>query len=132
MLKKRKKIFLKQFKNLEICGIYHGYFSEEENNTVVEIINSSKADVLFVAMGMKKQEEWIYKNKKKLKCKLIMGVGGSLDVLSGEVKRAPKMFQRLGLEWFYRLITQPWRFKRMLALPKFVFVVLKNRIFGGR
>jgi len=60
-----------------------------------------------------------------------MGVGGSLDVLSGEVKRAPVIFQRLGLEWFYRLITQPWRFKRMLALPKFVLVVLKTRIFGG-
>ncbi|ADQ06431.1 polysaccharide pyruvyl transferase CsaB [Caldicellulosiruptor hydrothermalis 108] len=129
---KAKENLLKQFKNLEICGVYHGYFSEEENDTVVEIINSSKADVLFVAMGMKKQEEWIYKNKKKLKCKLIMGVGGSLDVLSGEVKRAPVMFQRLGLEWFYRLITQPWRFKRMLALPKFVLVVLKTRIFGGR
>lgn len=129
---KAKENLLRQFKNLEICGVHHGYFSEEENNTVVEIINSSKADVLFVAMGMKRQEEWIYKNKKKLKCKLVMGVGGSLDVLSGEVKRAPRIFQRLGLEWFYRLMTQPWRFKRMLALPKFVFVVLKNRIFGGR
>ncbi|BCS80574.1 polysaccharide pyruvyl transferase CsaB [Anaerocellum diazotrophicum] len=129
---KAKENLLKQFRSLEICGVYHGYFSEEENDTVVEIINSSKPDVLFVAMGMKRQEEWIYKNKKKLKCKLIMGVGGSLDVLSGEVKRAPKMFQKLGLEWFYRLITQPWRFKRMLVLPKFVFIVLKIRIFGGR
>ena len=129
---KAKENLLTQYKKLEICGVHHGYFSEDENEMVVEIINSSKADVLFVAMGMKRQEEWIYKNKKKLKCKLIMGVGGSLDVLSGEVKRAPVIFQRLGLEWFYRLITQPWRFKRMLALPKFVLIVLKTRIFGGR
>ncbi|WAM33360.1 polysaccharide pyruvyl transferase CsaB [Caldicellulosiruptor morganii] len=123
---------LKTFKNLIICGTHHGYFSQEENEKVIDIINSSKTDVLFVAMGMKKQEEWIYKNRKKLNCKLIMGVGGSLDVLSGEVKRAPIIFQKLGLEWFYRLITQPWRFRRMLALPKFVLVVLKTKMFGGR
>ncbi|WAM32183.1 polysaccharide pyruvyl transferase CsaB [Caldicellulosiruptor naganoensis] len=129
---KAKENLLKIFKNLSICGTHHGYFSQEENEKVIELIKSSKADVVFVAMGMKKQEEWIYKNKKKLNCKLIMGVGGSFDVLSGEVKRAPKIFQKLGLEWFYRLITQPWRFKRMLSLPKFVLVVLKTRVFGGR
>jgi len=129
---KAKENLLKKFKDLDICGTYHGYFSIEENERIVELINSSKADVVFVAMGMKRQEEWIYKNRKKLNCKLIMGVGGSLDVLSGEVKRAPRIFQKLGLEWFYRLITQPWRFKRMLALPKFVFVVLKTKLFGGR
>lgn len=129
---KAKENLLKTFKNLNVCGTHHGYFSREENEKVIELINSSKADVLFVAMGMKRQEEWIYRNKRKLNCKLIMGVGGSLDVLSGEVKRAPRIFQKLGLEWFYRLITQPWRFKRMLALPKFVFVVLKTKLFGGR
>jgi len=86
---KAKENLLKIFKNLSICGTHHGYFSQEENEKVIELINSSKADVVFVAMGMKKQEEWIYKNKKKLNCKLIMGVGGSLDVLSG-AKDFPK------------------------------------------
>lgn len=92
VVEKVKENLLKQFKNLEICGVYYGYFSEEENNMVLEIINFLKVDVLFVVMGMKKQEEWIYKNKKKFKCKFIMGVGGSFDVLLGEVKRVFKMF----------------------------------------
>lgn len=126
---KAKDNLKKNFKNLNICGVYHGYFKKDENDKVIEMINSSSAEVVFVAMGMKKQEEWICKNKKKLKCKLIMGVGGSFDVLAGEVKRAPKIFQRLGLEWLYRLVTQPWRYKRMLALPKFVLTVLKYRIW---
>lgn len=81
-------------------------------------------DILFVAFGAVKQEKWISKNLDKLPVKVAMGVGGAFDYLSGEVKRAPKLMRNLGLEWLFRLILQPWRIKRQLALLKFVGMVL--------
>lgn len=81
-------------------------------------------EILFVAFGAVKQEKWISKNLDKLPVKVAMGVGGAFDYLSGEVKRAPKLMRNLGLEWLFRLILQPWRIKRQLALLKFVGMVL--------
>lgn len=117
----------KKYEGIQIAGYHHGYFSEDDENEIINTMNEAKPDVLFVCLGAPKQEKWIDKNKNKLNCKLVMGVGGSVDVYAGVVKRAPVAFQKLGLEWFYRLLKEPWRFKRMLVLPKFLvkFIVTK-------
>ncbi len=111
-----------------ICGTADGYFDAEKEAEIIEDIKEKKPDLLFVCLGFPKQEVWIDTHKEDLGAKVIMGLGGSLDVFAGTVKRAPVVFQKLGLEWFYRLIKQPSRAIRMLALPKFGFTVL----FYGR
>ena len=94
------------------------------NEEVVKKINEFKPDILLVAYGMKKQEFWIERNLSNLDVGLVMGVGRSFDYYSGELKRAPKSWQKMGLEWLYSLIKEPKRFKRQLVLPKFVWKVL--------
>ncbi len=89
-------------------------------------------DILFVAFGFPKQEEWIYQNLEKLPVRSAMGVGGAFDYVSGEVVRAPYIIRAMGFEWLYRLVRQPWRFKRQLALGKFVFLVIKEVIQNKR
>ena len=103
-----------------------GCEGHEEEMSVIDNINSARPDVLFVAMGAPKQELWIKKYAHMLDANVIMGVGGSTDVYAGEVKRAPQIYQNLGIEWLYRLIKEPWRYKRMMALPKFVVEVIKR------
>lgn len=113
-----------KYPGVRFAGCGDGYFKKEgeENDAVIEKINSSGADVLYVCLGAPAQEKWIYANRAALPdVKLMLGLGGSLDGYAGNVKRAPKIFIKLGLEWFYRLICEPWRFKRMLKLPKFYF-----------
>lgn len=109
---------------VEVAGFYHGYFKDNEEEMIINKINNVEPDVVFVCLGAPRQEIWIDKYYKEINCKLIMGVGGSVDIYAGTVKRAPLIFQNLGLEWFYRLIKEPWRFKRMLVLPKFLIKVL--------
>ncbi|MFA5750042.1 MAG: WecB/TagA/CpsF family glycosyltransferase [Candidatus Shapirobacteria bacterium] len=94
------------------------------NEEVIEKINKFRPNILLVAYGMKKQEFWIADNLKKLDVGLVMGVGRSFDYYSGELKRAPKWCQRMGLEWLYSLIKEPKRIKRQLVLPKFIWKVL--------
>jgi N-acetylglucosaminyldiphosphoundecaprenol N-acetyl-beta-D-mannosaminyltransferase len=120
----------RSYPSIKIVGVHHGYFDEKEEGKVIEDINAKSPDVLFVALGAPKQEKWIYKNKDKLKVKIAMGVGGSFDVIAGKAKRAPVIYRRLGLEWLYRLIKEPWRYKRMMALPKFAFKVIFARLKG--
>lgn len=90
---------------------------------------SSKIDILFVAFGSPKQEEWISKHIGKVPVRVMMGVGGGFDFISGKVARAPRLVRRFGLEWLYRLIRQPWRIKRQLALLEFVALILKTALF---
>jgi len=101
------------------------------NNELIQSINKAQPDILFVAFGAPKQEKWIYENLKKMpSVKLAMGVGGSFDFISGKVKRAPLIFQKAGLEWFWRLILEPWRFRRIYnATVKFGWLVLKDKYF---
>lgn len=106
-----------------VCGWHDGYFSESEQAWIVGEINEKKPDILFVAMGAPRQDFWIDENRERLRVPLVMGVGGCYDVISGSVKRAPAVFQRLGVEWLWRLICEPWRIRRMTALPKFVLLV---------
>lgn len=123
-----------KFKDISFAGTHHGYFkgyhtgceNSPEEVEVIEKINAAKPDVLFIAMGAPKQELWISKHKDRLDATIIMGVGGSADVYAGEVQRAPMAYQKLGLEWLYRLIKEPWRYKRMMALPAFVVEVIKR------
>jgi len=114
---------------VEIVGFHNGYFSaeSEKEQQIVKEINQQKPDLLLVGLGAPRQEEFIYTYKKELQAKVAIGVGGSFDVLSGKTKRAPLFFQRLYLEWFWRLVSQPSRWKRQLLLPQFVLEVLKEK-----
>jgi len=114
---------------LQICGMADGYFKEEA--PVIEAINAAKPDVLFVCLGAPKQEKFMKAHQQELNVKLMIGLGGSLDSFAGTVKRAPKWMIACSLEWLYRLIKEPWRFKRMLRLPKFVWAVICRRIGGA-
>lgn len=91
---------------------------------------SAGIDILFVAYGFPKQEEWIFANLPTLPVKIAMGVGGSFDYISGAVRRAPYLLRSMGLEWLFRLIRQPWRMKRQLALGVFIWLVMKEKIFA--
>lgn len=95
-------------------------------NRKSSIINPS-CDILFVAFGSPKQELWIYKHLDQIDTKVAIGVGGAFDFISGRVSRAPVWVRKIGMEWLFRLIIQPWRIKRQLALPRFVLLVLKER-----
>lgn len=117
-----------EYPGIKIAGTQHGYFDISEEEEIIRRINASQADILFVCLGFPKQERWIYENKDKLKVKVCMGIGGSLDVFAGKVKRAPYFYRKLGIEWLYRLIREPRRYKRMLALPKFGFTVIWEAI----
>ena len=115
---------------LTIAGMADGYLKDEA--PVVEKINAVKPDVLFVCLGAPKQERFMVNHQSELQVKLMAGLGGSLDSFAGTVKRAPKWMIKLSLEWLYRLIKEPKRFKRMLRLPKFLWAVCLKRIGGGK
>lgn len=100
-----------------------------EKGEMIGSYQVSKTDLLFVAFGPPKQEIWISENIESLPIKIVMGVGGAFDYIASSVPRAPKWLQNLGFEWLFRLVTQPWRFKRQLALAEFVYLVLKEK-FG--
>lgn len=113
-----------KYPGVSVVGCSDGYFDEEKEKTIIDNINSCSPDMLFVCLGAPKQEKWIAANKSKLKAKVCLGIGGSLDVFAGTVKRAPEFYTKHGIEWLYRLIKQPSRFVRMLDLPRFGFKVL--------
>ena len=108
----------RQYPGLKIAGVHDGYF--QEDGPVIEAIRSSGADAAFVCLGAPKQEKWMRKNGAATGARLLVGLGGCLDVFSGEVQRAPEAFQRLGLEWLHRLAKNPSRIGRMLKLPLFL------------
>jgi len=107
-----------------IVGAYAGSPRPEEEADIATRIRSSKADVLLVAYGAPRQDKWIDRNIERSGVSVAMGIGGSLDFIAGTQKRAPQWMQRVGLEWLYRLIREPWRWRRQLALPRFVWQVL--------
>lgn len=109
-----------KYNGLIICGTADGYFDPKDNDEIIEKINNSSADVVFVCLGAPRQEKWIHAFKSRINAKLMIGLGGSLDVFAGEVKRAPDIFIKLNLEWLYRLIKQPQRLGRMMSIPKFL------------
>ena len=117
-----------QLGSLNIVGTHSGFFSADEEQGIIEDIRSKGTRILLVALGVPKQEKWISEHLYELGPCVCMGVGGTFDVLAGKACRAPKWMQDNRLEWLYRLLKEPTRFKRMLALPKFVAAVK----LGGR
>ncbi|MDR2899183.1 MAG: WecB/TagA/CpsF family glycosyltransferase [Clostridiales bacterium] len=124
-----KKMLAEQYKGINITGARDGYFKDDEDDKIIEEINRLKPDILMVGLGFPRQEEWLYRYKNKLNVNVAIAVGGSIDIMAGNVKRAPQIFQKTGMEWFYRLVSQPSRFVRMLKLPQFVIVFLMSKIF---
>ena len=115
---------------LNICGTSDGYFTDDA--AVIDKINASGADILLVCLGFPRQECWMHANAHRINVKLMAGLGGSLDVFAGIVRRAPEKWQKLGLEWLYRLLENPARIKRMMVLPAFMAAVIRERLTGGR
>ena len=112
---------------LKVAGCRNGYFTEAENEEIIAEINASGADMLFAALGAPKQENWLARFRSELKPQVLMGVGGSFDVLAGKMERAPLWMQKASLEWLFRLYKQPSRIGRMMVLPQFVIKVLQSK-----
>ena len=118
-----------EIQNLNIVYTHDGYFKNDV--TVLNEITNSQPDLVLAALGSPKQEFFISELKKNLPNAIMVGLGGSFDVWAGVVERAPEIYQRLGLEWLYRTVMQPERFKRIFpTLPLFVLRVLKERLLG--
>jgi len=112
---------------LQIVGVHEGHL-RGDGDDVAEVINQSGADILLVAMGFPRQERWIARNLARLNVRVAVAEGGSFSFMSGAVSRSPRWMRKTGLEWLYRLVRQPWRLRRQLALPVFVWLVFRERI----
>jgi len=121
IVSKAKENLEKRYPNINIVGFLDGY---NQGKDLTKIINKSKADILFVAMGSPKQEKFIIQNMDKLCPKVFQGVGGSFDVVSGNIKRAPIFMQKIGMEWLYRLMKEPKRIFRQLKILKFYWLIV--------
>lgn len=113
-----------KYPHFNCVGQHHGYFTPQEEESVIQKIMDAKTQLLCIALGFPRQEIWFDGNKHKLKGVTAMGVGGSFDVISGNITRAPMTYRKLGLEWLYRLLKEPSRASRMMALPVFALRVL--------
>ena len=116
------------YPGLVVCGTHDGYFKED--GPVVDAIREAHADVVFVCLGFPKQEKWAAANGEAAGARLYIGLGGAMDVFAGKVERAPERFQKLGLEWLYRLMKEPSRIGRMSKLPLFLVSAVGARIRG--
>ena len=117
-----------RYPGLRVAGTRNGYFDEAESAGIAREIRESGADLLFAGMGFPRQEFWLAQHLAETGCGAGMGVGGSFDVISGKVERAPEQWRRLGLEWLYRLVKEPKRWRRQLALPQFVLLIARERV----
>ena len=124
--------YKQKFPALEFAGFRNGYFTPEEEENIAVTIGEAKADLLFVAISSPKKEQFLAKWRDTINIPFCMGVGGSFDVIAGKVKRAPKVLQRLGLEWTYRWKQEPRRMLRrnVVDTPKFVALVVINKLTG--
>ncbi len=120
------------FPGLKVAGFHHGYFSPQAEEEVVGMVREKRPDLLFLGLGFPREQKFLYRHREELGARVAVSVGGSLDVLAGVKSRAPGFMRRLGLEWMYRLIREPWRARRMTALPWFALRVLSHRLGGGR
>ena len=118
------EILQSRYPGLRVVGAYAGSPADAEAGEIVTMIRSAAPDILFVAFGAPNQDLWIARHRDALGVPVMMGVGGAFDHIAGARRRAPQWVQRLNLEWLFRLITQPWRWRRQLALPRFVWAVL--------
>lgn len=116
-----------QYLGVQIVGVRNGFFQAADENTIIRQIREAKPHILLAALGVPKQEKWLHAHLSALELPVAMGVGGTFDVMAGIAERAPQWMQQSGLEWLYRLLRQPQRFGRMLALPQFVWKVLSSK-----
>ncbi len=121
----------KRLPGLRMAGANQGHFARGETANVVREINAASPAVLLVAMGFPRQERWVAENLPSLAVKVAVAEGGSFSFMSGAVSRAPGWMRRSGIEWLYRLVRQPWRLRRQLALPMFVWLVVRERLGGA-
>ncbi len=121
---------LSDYPGIQIVGTRNGYFDPADTPAIVEQINRSRADIAFVCLGAPKQEQWIMENRDVLACGAALGLGGSLDVFAGTGRLAPEWMRRAGLEWLFRLVREPRRWRRMLDLPRFVLLTFKVKWAG--
>lgn len=124
---KAKSIAEKRYPGLQIVGTRHGFFTQSDESEIISNIKSSCPDILLVALGVPRQEKWLSEYIKQIGVPVSIGVGGTFDVMAGVVKRAPLWMQNAKLEWLYRLVSEPKRAIRMLALPRFVMLVITRK-----
>jgi N-acetylglucosaminyldiphosphoundecaprenol N-acetyl-beta-D-mannosaminyltransferase len=129
---KAESYLQRRFPALKIAGRSNGYILAGGMDSLIEAINNSGASILFIALGSPRQEQWLREHMGKLQVKICQGIGGTLDTLAGNVRRAPLLFQTLGLEWFYRLCAEPRRIKRQIVIPVFSCLVLWQRMSGKK
>jgi len=115
-----------RFEGLKIAGTHHGYFRAAEETDILAAIRQASPTFLFVGMTVPGQEKWIARHLKELQVPVVMGVGGSFDVLSGRLRRAPSWMRKAGMEWMYRLIQEPWRWRRIAQLPIFAWKIMRQ------
>lgn len=125
-IEKAAKKLAQEYPQINLVGYHNGYFDLADESILKEVL-AVEPDLLFVGLGFSRQEKWILRYLERADKGLAMGVGGAFDAYTGAVKRAPAIFIKLNLEWFYRLMKQPSRFKRMLVLPKFLVAVQKEK-----
>ena len=116
-----------KYPNINIVGYRNGFFDINNPIEIINEIKETKPYAIFVAMGCPRQEEFIVRYMNELPCKIFMGVGGSFDVIAEKVNRAPKWMIKLGLEWLYRVVKEPWRIKRLGSIPKFLLLVIRGK-----
>ncbi len=121
-----------RYPGLIVAGTYSGSPNPEEQAHIVDLIRRSKADILFVAFGAPQQDIWIARNMRATGVSIALGVGGSFDYVAGRVPRAPAWMRERGLEWLWRLIHQPWRWRRMLALLRFIWLIWSSEVASHR
>ncbi|WKA57842.1 WecB/TagA/CpsF family glycosyltransferase [Planococcus shenhongbingii] len=129
VLQETVRLVQEKYTGIHIAGHHNGFF-DWTDPTLPQTIKNSEPDLVFIALGFPRQEQWIGQHIDGFDQGVFIGVGGSFDVFSGNVKRAPELWQKLNLEWFYRLVKQPSRWKRMLVLPKFALVVIRGKVFS--
>lgn len=117
---------------LQVAGTYAGSPRPEDREEVISRVQAAAPDLLLVAYGVPAEEQWIAANRGRLGVPVMMGVGGTFDFVAGVTQRAPKWMRTVGLEWLHRLIREPWRWRRQLALPRFVVLVIWQRLTSRR
>ncbi len=120
----------KSFPDIRIVGRHGGYFSKDREKSVIEAMRKSEPDIVFVGLGFPKENEWIHQIRNEFSKTVFIGVGGSIDVISGEIRKAPDFFMERGLDWFYRVITRPWRLGKFFRTLSFYLGTVSKRLFS--
>ncbi|MGE5626544.1 MAG: WecB/TagA/CpsF family glycosyltransferase [Solirubrobacterales bacterium] len=127
VVSKCAKKLKEKYPTLYIAGFHNGYFDLDNCSNIIDEIKNKKPEAVFAAMGSPRQDRFILKYMDQLPVRIFMGVGGSFDVISGNINRAPRWMINLGLEWLYRVSKEPWRIKRLVSIPRFLIEVLLHK-----